>query len=106
MQVDSMITTIGIDVLLAYSGYGYIALAIKFILGSLVTSIMLFVFNPWIPQGFITKRSFHKLFAFGSNVMLLGFVNTISRNLNHFVFGKYFSVSSLGFFILRIMLYD
>lgn len=106
IQVVSGITTIGIAVLLAYSGYGVIALAIKFILGSLVTSIMLFVFNPWIPQGFITKRSFHKLFAFGSNVMLLGFVNTISRNLNQVVIGKYFSAASLGFFNQGNMLKD
>src|SRR5690554_895418 len=98
IQVMSGIITIGIAVLLAYSGYGVKALAIKFILGSLVSSIMLFVFNPWVPKGFITKESFHKLFAFGSNVMFLGFVNTISRNLNQVVIGKYFSASLLGFF--------
>lgn len=106
IQVMSGIITIGIAVLLAYSGYGVIALAIKFILGSLVSSIMLFVFNPWVPKGFITKESFHKLFAFGSNVMFLGFVNTISRNLNQVVIGKYFSASLLGFFNQGNMLKD
>ncbi|QAA81304.1 lipopolysaccharide biosynthesis protein [Aequorivita sp. H23M31] len=106
IEVVSGITVIGISVFLAYSGYGVIALAIKFFLGSLVSSIMLFIVNPWIPRGFITKESFHKLFAFGSNVMLLGFVNSISKNLNQVVIGKYFSPASLGFFNQGNMLKD
>jgi O-antigen/teichoic acid export membrane protein len=97
-EVISGIVVIGTAVLLAYSGFGVIALAVKFILGSLVTSIILFAFNPWLPIGFITRKSFNKLFAFGSNVMLLGFVNSISSNLNQVVIGKYYSPISLGFF--------
>jgi O-antigen/teichoic acid export membrane protein len=97
-EVISKIVVIGTAVLLAYSGFGVIALAVKFILGSLVTSIILFAFNPWLPIGFITRKSFNKLFAFGSNVMLLGFVNSISSNLNQVVIGKYYSPISLGFF--------
>src|SRR5690554_1554609 len=98
INVVSAFTMITVAVVLAYLGYGVIALAVKFILGSLVTSIMLFMFNPWIPKGFISKESFQKLFAFGSNVMLLGFVNSITNNLNQVVIGKYFSPISLGFF--------
>lgn len=106
IEVVSAITVIGISVILAHAGFGVIALAIKFFLGSLVSSIMLFLINPWIPKGFITKESFNKLFAFGSNVMLLGFVNSISNNLNQVVIGKYFSPASLGFFNQGNMLRD
>lgn len=104
--VISGIVVIGTAVILAYSGFGVIALAVKFILGSLVTSIMLFAFNPWLPKGFIKRQSFNKLFAFGSNVMLLGFVNSITENLNQVVIGKYFSPVSLGFFNQGKMLKD
>jgi O-antigen/teichoic acid export membrane protein len=98
ISVVSAIIMISVSVLLAYSGFGVIALGVKFILGSLVSSIMLFIFNPWIPKGFVSKESFRKLFSFGSNVMLLGFVNSITNNLNQLVIGKYFSPASLGFF--------
>lgn len=106
IEVISGIAVISIAVLLAYHGFGVIALAVKFFIGSLITSILLFSFHPWIPKGFINKESFKKLFAFGSNVMLLGFVNSISRNLNQVVIGKYFSTASLGFFNQGNMLKD
>lgn len=98
IAVVSVIVVVVISVILAHLGFGVVALAIKFILGSLVTSIMLFIFNPWFPKGFITMASFKRLFSFGGNVMLLGFVNSISNNLNQVVIGKYFSAASLGFF--------
>lgn len=105
-SIVSGVIVILVSVILGYLGFGVIALAVKFILGSLITSIMLFAFNPWLPKGFISKKSFHKLFAFGSNVMLLGFVNSISSNLNQVVIGKYFSPISLGFFNQGNMLKD
>ena len=98
IQVVSAVVLTLISIGLAYAGFGVLALAIKFILGNLVSCIMLFAFNPWVPKGFITKESFNKLFAFGSNVMLLGLVNNIFGNLNQVIIGKYFSPSALGFF--------
>ncbi len=98
IQVVSAIVLTLISIGLAYAGFGVLALAIKFILGNLVSFIMLFAFNPWIPKGFITKESFKKLFAFGSNVMLLGLVNNIFGNLNQVIIGKYFSPAALGFY--------
>ena len=98
IQVVSAIVVTLVSILLAYKGFGVMALAVKFILGNLVSTIMLFALNPWIPTGFITKKSFKKLFAFGSNVLLLGLMNNIFGNLNQVVIGKYFSSASLGFF--------
>ena len=72
VQVVSAIVLTIVSILFAYEGFGVMALAVKFILGNLVSMIMLFIFNPWMPKGFITKESFKKLFAFGSNVLILG----------------------------------
>lgn len=97
-EVISGIVVIGIPLIMAYYGYGVLALAVKFILGSLMTSIILFTVNPWMPKGFININSFKKLFSFSSNVMILGIVNSISKNLHQVIIGKYFSAASLGFF--------
>lgn len=98
IEVVSAIIVIAFSIFLAYDGYGVIALAVKFFMGSLITSILLFSFNPWMPKGFINKESFRRLFAFGGNVMALGFVNSITNNLNQTVIGKFFTPASLGFF--------
>jgi O-antigen/teichoic acid export membrane protein len=95
--ISGLIVTL-ISVILAYKGFGVYALAIKFILGSLISSIFIFIFNPWLPKGFINKKSFKRLFAFSSNVMLLGLLNSVFRNLNQVIIGKYFSAAALGFF--------
>lgn len=106
IQVVSGVITIIVAILLAHTGFGVIALAVKFILASFVSSIMLFIINPWIPKGFINKKSFKKLFAFSSHVMLLGLVNNITRNIHQVVIGKYFLAPSLGFFNQGNMLKD
>jgi O-antigen/teichoic acid export membrane protein len=95
--ISGLIVTL-IAVILAYKGFGVYALAIKFILGSLISSIFIFIFNPWLPKGFINKKSFKRLFAFSSNVMLLGLLNSVFRNLNQVIIGKYFSAAAVGFF--------
>lgn len=97
-QVISGLFTVVIPLVLAYYDWGVYALAVRFVIGSLITSIILFVANPWIPQGFVSKQSFQKLFAFSYAITLLGLVNTVSRNINQVVIGKYFSTASLGFF--------
>lgn len=98
VEVVSGVFTVVIPLVLAFYGWGVYALAVKYIIGSLISSIMLFVLSPWIPTGFINKMSFNKLFGFSFSVMLLGLVNAISRNLNQVVIGKFFSAASLGFF--------
>lgn len=106
VSIFNAVVVIATAVILAYLGYGVYALAIKFVLASLFSSILLYIINPWKPTIFFDKKSFKKLFAFGSNVMLLGFINTISREFHKIVIGKYFSTSTLGFFNQGNMLKD
>lgn len=106
VEVLSSVISIIVAIILAYNNFGYYALGVKYILTSLLATIMLYAFNPWKPKYFIRKKSFAKLFAFGGNVMLLGLVNTVSRNAHQIVIGKFFSVSSLGFFNQGNMLKD
>jgi O-antigen/teichoic acid export membrane protein len=87
-----------VAVVLAYSGFGHLSLAYKFIVGSFLTSLLYYWIRPWSPKFFIKTANFKRLFAFGGNVMLLGLVNTISRNLHQIVISKYFSISALGYF--------
>lgn len=103
--ISSLVTTL-IAIILAYYGFGVIALAIKFTIGNLLDAIMLYVIMPWKSIGFINGNSFKKLFSFGSMEMALGLVNTISRNMHNVIIGKYYTHASLGFFNQGNMLKD
>jgi len=106
IHIIASIISVLVTIILAHLGYGVIALAIKFTIGNLVFAILLYVLMPWLPIGFIKKKSFNKLFSFGKNVMLLGFVNTISRNIHSVVIAKYYSIDMLGFYSQGRMLKD
>jgi O-antigen/teichoic acid export membrane protein len=104
--IVSNLLAITIAIALAYNNFGFYALAIKYVLISLISSVILYIYNPWKPSSFINIASFKRLFAFGGNVMLLGLVNTLSRNIHQIVIGKFFSTSLLGFFNQGNMLKD
>ncbi|MCH8534615.1 MAG: lipopolysaccharide biosynthesis protein [Flavobacteriaceae bacterium] len=106
VSVFNGIIVISVAVVLAYYGFGVYALVVKFVLGSLGASILLYLINPWKPTSFIKKNSFKKLFAFGSNVMILGLVNSVTREFHKAVIGRYYSTASLGFFNQGSMLKD
>ena len=65
LGIIDIISGVGVvitSVLLAYFDYGVIALGVRYILGSFLSSILLFSYNPWLPKGFIKKSSFKNYF--------------------------------------------
>lgn len=106
VEIFSNSAAIIIAIILANNSFGYNALAYKYVLTNLISTLILYLYNPWRPTSFININSFKRLFNFGGNVMLLGLVNTISRNAHQIVVGKFFSTSTLGFFNQGNMLKD
>jgi O-antigen/teichoic acid export membrane protein len=105
-KVIASLFTIIVGVYLSLTGWGYLALAIKYTVGSLISAILLYSMRPWRPTSFIKSSNFLRMFRFGGNVMLLGVINTLTRNVHQIVIGKYFSSKSLGFFNQGNMLKD
>jgi O-antigen/teichoic acid export membrane protein len=105
-KVISSLFTILVGVYLAMTGWGYLALAVKYTIGSLISAILLYSMRPWRPTSFIESSNFKRMFKYGGNVMVLGIINTLTRNAHQIVIGKYFSSKSLGFFNQGNMLKD
>lgn len=87
-----------IAILMAFAGYGVWALAVKFVLTTLISTIALYLLNPWKPSFFIVKESFRRLFGFSSKLLASGLLNNAFGNIYKIVIGKVYSASILGFY--------
>ncbi|HAT80403.1 MAG TPA: flippase [Flavobacterium sp.] len=85
-------------VIAARSGYGVWALVIQTLLGSLVTSVSLWVISNWSPSIAFSKTSFKSLFGYGSKLLIAGLYAQILNNVYTICLGKFYPTASLGYY--------
>ena len=85
-----------IGIVLALIGIGVWALVAQMLSLQLFRTGLLWFFNRWIPNFRFSNESFHNLFGFGWKIMASSLLDTIWRELNQVVVGKYYSPASLG----------
>lgn len=83
---------------LALNGYGYWALVWLLVLKAVFNTLCIWFFCRWWPQLLFSIESFKKLFKFGSNLMIAGFVATFVDNLYIALIGRYFGATQVGYF--------
>lgn len=101
LSIISVVSSSGagiVAIVLAYLDYGVWALAIKYVLSTIITTGILWSINPWFPKYFIVSESFKRLFGFGSKLFISGLINTIYSNIYKVIIGKVFSAAMLGFY--------
>lgn len=87
-----------IGIWMAYSGYGVWALVFQSIGNNLFQVLGFSVMTRWLPRWRFSMESFHKLFSFGSKLLLSSLLHTIYTNLYTLVIGKKFAAVELGYF--------
>ena len=85
-------------VIAARNGYGVWALVIQTLLGSLATSVSLWVFSNWSPSIAFSKKSFKLLFGYGSKLLIAGLYAQILNNVYNICLGKFYPTASLGYY--------
>jgi len=85
-------------VIAARNGYGVWALVIQTLLGSLATSVSLWVFSNWSPSIAFSKKSFKSLFGYGSKLLIAGLYAQILNNVYNICLGKFYPTASLGYY--------
>jgi len=85
-------------VIAARNGYGVWALVIQTLLGSLATSVSLWVFSNWSPSFAFSKKSFKLLFGYGSKLLIAGLYAQILNNVYNICLGKFYPTASLGYY--------
>lgn len=87
-----------VGLFLAYWGYGVWALVYQNIVASLVNCCYLWKVSHWRPLWIFSIRSFKELFGYGSKLMVSGWLNTMYSQLSPLIIGKFYSISSLGYY--------
>lgn len=85
-----------ISIILAYKGFGVWSLVWKTLLGQLLTTVLLWLFNDWRPTMVFSIKSFRELFGFGYKLALSGLIDTVYKNIFYPIIGKNFSPATLG----------
>jgi O-antigen/teichoic acid export membrane protein len=98
ISIISSVVSGAVAIIMAFAGYGVWSLVIKTITTYLVISILIWVLNEWRPSLIFSVSSIRELFAFGSNLLISGLIDTIYRNVYYIVIGKYFSARELGYY--------
>lgn len=97
----SVFSSIGsgvVGILTAIYGYGVWSLVFKQLAHGVFQVILLWYWNSWVPRGKFTRDSFKSLFSFGSNLMIMGIIDMIYKNIYHVIIGKFYPVESLGYY--------
>lgn len=87
-----------IAVAVAYMGLGVWSLVIKTLSMQFVQSILLCLYNRWIPSLVFKIDSFKSLFGFGWKLLVSGLIDTLYNNLYYLIIGKMFSAVELGYY--------
>jgi len=98
ISVTSSLVSGIISIYLAYTGWGVWSLVAQTLLNNAMNSLLLWVWNKWIPIWGFSKQSFHELFSFGSKLLVSGLIDTLFNNIYYLVIGKYFSATELGYY--------
>lgn len=85
-----------IGISMAYLDFGVWALVAQQMSSRIFTTILLWVYNKWIPRLLFSWLSFKTLFYFSWKLLLGQIINTIWDQVYHAVIGKYYSPATLG----------
>ncbi len=85
-----------VGIVLAFLSFGVWALVAQTLTSQCLKTILLWIFNCWIPKLKFSYNSFRELFGFGWKLMISQLLNTIWQELYQVVVGKYYSPATLG----------
>ena len=87
-----------IGILMALMEFGVWALVAQHLASQILRTILLWVLNRWTPKLSFSQKSFRELFGFGWKIMMSGLLDTLWREMNQVVVGKYYTPATLGQF--------
>lgn len=81
---------------MAVTGFGVWALVAQQLTSQAVTTMLLYIYNRWLPQLRFSMESFHDLFGFGWKMMLSGVLDSVWKESYQIVVGKVYTPGALG----------
>ena len=81
---------------MALAGFGVWALVWQQLVSQAITTLLLYVYNRWLPRLSFSPESFHDLFGFGWKMMVSILLDAVWKELTQVVVGKFYSPATLG----------
>lgn len=100
-------TTSGvITIVLALNGFGVWSLVFNTLAMQIIQTLLLWLFNRWLPSPVFNIESFKKYLKFGYKLLLSGLLNTFYNNLFFVLIGRMHTTAQLGFYTNAVKLSD
>ena len=96
VTVSSAIVGGVIGISMAYMGFGVWSLVFSGLISSIVRTVLLLIYNKWLPVFCFSVDSFHSLFGFGWKMMASGILDSVWKQLYQVVVGKFYTPAALG----------
>ena len=81
---------------MALAGFGVWALVGQQLTSQIISTILLYIYNRWLPCLRFSIESFHELFGFGWKMMVSILLDAVWKELNQVVVGKFYNPATLG----------
>jgi len=85
-----------IGVVMALLGYGVWSLVVQGLSLQVLRSILFWCYSNWYPKFSFSRNSFKSLFGFGWKIMVSNLLDTIWKELNQVVIGRFYNPATLG----------
>jgi len=86
------------SILLAYHGYGMWSVVWSSLIQSMLSMIIYYFYARHSVVFTFKKEDYKGLFAYGSKISLIGFIDFIGSELDNIIIGKFFGMGNLGIY--------
>lgn len=85
-----------IGIVMALLGFGVWALVAQLISMQTLRTILLWIYDKWVPKWKFSSKSFHNLFGFGWKMMVSALLDSLWKELYQVVVGRFYNPATLG----------
>ena len=96
ITLTASVSSGALGIVMALLDFGVWSLVAQQLAAQVLRTVLLFVYNKWLPKLRFSRESFHELFGFGWKMMLSGLLDTLWKELYQLVVGKFYSPATLG----------
>lgn len=87
-----------VAIIMAYKGCGVWSIVAQRLVMRLIFVLQMWLYSPWKPLRVFNLQKAKLLFSFGSNLMIVGVIQTIYLNAYKVVIGKIYPANMLGYY--------
>src|SRR5699024_1801066 len=87
-----------VSVIMAMNSFGVLSIVALQLITRLAYSIQIWLYSKWQPLFILNFKKTRQLFSFGSKLMLSGVLNAVFQNSYQLVIGKFFPLSTVGYY--------